>query len=79
MIARCKFHITHILPAYSNTDPASGAKRVVLETRYDSTVAEDRAFTKYTPSGRLDVIIDNPSVIEQLVVGAFVYIDISAA
>jgi len=50
MTARCKFQITNIIPAYPNTEPTSDAKRVVFETRYDNTVDEDRAFTKYTPS-----------------------------
>lgn len=77
MNARCKFQITNILPAYSNTEPTSDAKRVVFETRYDSTVAEDQAFTKYTPSGRLDVIIDNPKVTEQFKIGDLVYLDIT--
>jgi hypothetical protein len=77
MNARCKFQITAILPAYSNTDPASDAKRVVFETRYDNSVAEDHAFTKYTPSGRLDVLIDNPAVTSQFAVGDHVYLDIT--
>jgi hypothetical protein len=78
MTARCKFQITNILPAYPNTDPAtSDAKRVVFETRYDSTVEEDRAFTKYTPTGRLDVVIDNLKVTAELNVGDLVYVDIT--
>jgi hypothetical protein len=77
MTARCKFQITSILPAYPNTDPSSDAKRVVFETRYDNTVAEDQAFTKYTPTGRMDVMIDNPSVTNQFAVGDNVYIDIT--
>jgi len=77
MTARCKFQITNLIPAYSNTEPTSDAKRVVFETRYDNTVTEDQAFTKYTPSGRLDVIIDNPAVTSALAVGDFVYVDIT--
>lgn len=77
MTARCKFQIIAILPAYSNTEPSSDAKRVVFETRYDNTVAEDQAFTKYTPSGRLDVIIDNPVVTDRFRVGDYVYVDIT--
>lgn len=76
MTARCKFQVTAFLPAYSNTDAKESAKRIVFETRYDSTIAEDQAFTKYTPSGRMDVIIDNPAVSDQLQVGDHVYIDI---
>lgn len=78
MIARCKFQICAILPAYPSTDPAtSDAKRVVLETRYDTSIAEDQAFTKYTPTGRMDVVIDNPTVTNQFKVGDLVYVDIS--
>lgn len=77
MTARCKFQITNLLPAYPSSEPESTAKRVVLETRYDNTIAEDRAFTKYTPTGRLDVVIDNPSVTDELKVGDFVYVDIT--
>lgn len=77
MIARCKFQVTNILPAYSTTEPTSDAKRVVFETRYDNTVVEDRVLTKYTPSGRMDVIIDNPAVTGRLAVGDVVYIDIT--
>jgi len=77
MIARCKFQVTNVLPAYPNSEPESTAKRLVLETRYDNTVAEDQAFTKYTPTGRMDVVIDNPNVTSQLNVGDHVYIDIT--
>lgn len=75
--ARCKFQITSILPAYPNNEPDSPPRRVVFETRYDIDIAEDQAFTKYTPSGRLDVIIDNPKVTDQLKVGDNVYLDIT--
>lgn len=77
MTARCKFQITNMLPAYPSSEPESPAKRVVFETRYDNTVAEDQAFTKYTPTGRLDVVIDNPTVTDQFKVGDLVYVDIT--
>jgi hypothetical protein len=73
MTARCKFRITNIL----NTEPESTAKRIVFETHYDDTIPEDQAFTKYTPTGRMDVVIDNAAVTEKYVVGGFVYVDIT--
>ena len=79
MTARCKFRVTNVLPSYPSTDPASTAKRIVFETQYDNTIPEDVAFTKYTPTGRLDVVIDNPMVTDQLHVGAIVYLDITVA
>ncbi len=77
MNARCKFQVTAILPAYPNTEPDSDPKRLVLETRYDPSVLEDVAFTKHTPTGRLDVVIDNPRVTGAFKVGDLVYVDIS--
>lgn len=77
MTARCKFQITNILPAYPSSDPTSEAKRMVFETRYDNAIEEDRALTKLTPSGRLDVIVDNPAVTSQFAVGDVVYVDIT--
>lgn len=76
MIARCKFQVTNILPSYPGAPPDSTAKRVRFETRYDNTVDEDKAFTKYTPSGALDVVIDNPAITDNLRVGQHVYLDI---
>lgn len=77
MTARCKFQITNILPAYPSSDPTSEVKRMVFETRYDNTIEEDRALTKLTPSGRMDVIVDNPAVTSQFAVGDVVYVDIT--
>lgn len=78
MIGRCKFKVTNILPAYPNLDPNQyPAKRVVFETQYDPSVEEDISFTKATPSGRMDVIIENTAVLAKLVVGQYVYLDIN--
>jgi len=79
MSTRCKFQVTHILPAYPSTDPDSPMKRIVFEPRYDHSLPEDQRFYKATPSGRLDIVVDNPAVIASLAVGNFVYVDITKA
>lgn len=52
-------------------------KRVVFEPRYDDNLPEDQRFFKATPSGRLDIVVDNPTVLADLNVGDYVYIDIT--
>jgi hypothetical protein len=52
-------------------------KRIVFEPRYDQSLPEDQRFFKATPSGRLDIIVDNPTVVASLKVGDFVYVDIT--
>jgi hypothetical protein len=78
MNARCKFQITNILPAYPSVDPVTDtSKRIVMETRYDNTIDEDKAFTRYTSTGRMDVIIDNPAVTDKMNVGDSYYLDLT--
>lgn len=77
MTTRCKFQVTNLLPAYPSVDPDSSMKRVVFEPRYDQSLPEDQRFFKATPSGRLDIIVDNPTVVESLKVGDLVYVDIT--
>lgn len=69
---RCKFRIESIA---DNGSPES--KKVVLTTQYDTSIPEDRRFTKWTPQGRIEVVIDNPAAISQLVVGGDYYVDLS--
>lgn len=77
MPTRCKFQVTASLPAYPSTDPDSPMKRIVFEPRYDHSLPEDQRFFKATPSGRLDIIVDNPEVIAALAIGVSVYLDIT--
>lgn len=79
MTTQCKFQVTNILPGYPNTDPDSLFKRVVFEPRYDQSVPEDQRFFKATPSGRMDIIVDNPQMLAELKVGDTVYITITKA
>ena len=79
MTTQCKFQVTNIIPAYPNTDPDSPFKRVVFEPRYDHNIPEDQRFYKATPHGRLDIVVDNPQVLDELKVGDTVYITITKA
>lgn len=62
--ARCKFQVQSV------THMAYGGRTVKLQTQYDNTVPEDRAFTKATPSGSMEITIDNPAVFDVFTPGA---------
>jgi hypothetical protein len=71
MTIRCKFVCQSI---QDNGTPES--KRVTLGTQYDPELPEDQRFTRWTPSGTLDVVIDNPAAVAQLAVGKAFYVDL---
>lgn len=72
---RCKFRCDSIEPAWEG---ATADRKAVLRAVHDPTVPEDEAFTRYTPSGELQVQINNPAALEQLKVGAYYYLDLTA-
>lgn len=69
MKARCKFNVVGV------TDFGNDMREVRLAAVCDSSVPENQAFTKYTPSGTATITITNPAV---FVPGRAVYLDITA-
>lgn len=53
------------------------ARTVVLTPEYDQSIPEDQRFAQATPSGRLEMLIDNPSALAALPLGEKFYIDIT--
>lgn len=45
----------------------------------DDGTPENQKFAKYTPSGTFEMFVDNPAVIEQLVLGKQYYLDLTPA
>ena len=72
---RCKFKVTGVEDNGSTESHAS--KKVTLSTQYDPTLPEDQRFTRWTPTGTLDVVIDNPAALARLAVGADYYVDLT--
>ena len=71
---RAKFVVTEIIERqYSVHQPKQTS--IVLEARYDQKLAEDVSFSKATPSGRMEMRIDNPVAIERMPVGTTFYVD----
>ena len=71
MTARCKLQLSSIKSfMYSS-------KELQFQAIYDSTTPEDVRFAKATPSGNVTLMVDNPAVLEQMVIGKYYYVDIS--
>ena len=73
MTVRAKFQLTSI------TNYSYGGKRLHFDVVYDTSTEENRRFTKATPSGSMEMTIDNEAAIEQFQIGKFYYADFSPA
>jgi hypothetical protein len=73
MAVRAKFKLTEI------TATAWGGKRLKFSCEYDSTIPEDQRFQKATPSGSIEMQIDNPAAVEQFELGKTYYADFTPA
>lgn len=52
-----------------------GGVKAIFNCDYDTATEEDRRFSKATPTGLAEYVIDNPAAVAQLVVGAAYYFD----
>lgn len=68
---RCKFVVTHL--TRTHWSPTGATLR--LSTQYDSNIPEDQRFALSTPSGTIEINVDNPDAIEFLELGKTFYVD----
>jgi hypothetical protein len=69
-MVRAKFKVTQVGMPYGEV------RTVVLTPQYDTSIEEDKRFAKASPSGRLEITIDNPPAAAELaVLGKDFYID----
>jgi hypothetical protein len=54
---------------------AYGGKTLELSAVYDDGIEENRRFAKATPSGKMEIQIDNPSAAEFFELGKSYYLD----
>lgn len=73
MGVRAKFKVTEIKQASWQGE----GRTVTLSAQYDPTIPEDQRYAKATPSGHLEMQIDNPAALEQLPLGKDFYLDIT--
>lgn len=50
-------------------------KKIILTAQYDQKVAEDVSFCKATPTGHIEMVIDNPVALDRMPVGTYFYVD----
>lgn len=74
-MVRGKFTVTKIAEmSWSKT-----AREVTLSAVTDSSSEENTKFTKFTPSGSISMVVDNPPALEQLQIGKTYYVDFTPA
>jgi hypothetical protein len=70
---RSKCRLTQIVT--SKYGQGYESKKYVFETQYDPSTPEDQRFCKATPSGRIEMIVDNPAAQAAFVLGQDYYFD----
>lgn len=70
-IVRAKFTVEKIAKT------RYGSCELTLSPQYDDKIPEDRRFAKATPSGTLQMLVDNPSAVEFFELGKPYYLDFS--
>jgi hypothetical protein len=74
IMIRGKFVVTS-RTEYENINYA----KVILEARYDSQLPEDQRFAEATPTGKLEMTVTVPAVIEAFKPGKIFYLDFNEA
>ncbi len=69
MTIRAKLQVTAI-----TSHVYTGGKTIRLSACYDQSTPEDQRFCEATPSGHLEMLIDNPAVLSMLELGQYFYI-----
>jgi hypothetical protein len=77
IVTRAKFCLVEV--KQSSYNPT--ARTLVFEPRYTKSVEEDKRFSKATPSGKLEMTVDNPAVLKSFEgkIGQAYYLDFSEA
>lgn len=74
-MVRGKFQVVKV--AQVNWSPT--ARVISLQAVYDTTTEENRRYAKATPSGQIEMTVDNPPAAEQLAIGKTFYVDFTPA
>ena len=66
---RAKMRLTAV------TDHEGGSRTLKFWTQYDPSIPEDQRFQKATPSGSIEMMVDNQAVLPHFVLGKHYYVD----
>lgn len=67
---RAKFKLSSV-----TNFPGTTQQRFHFDAVYDASIPENASFTKYTPSGHMEMTVDNPAAQDQLKLGEYYYFD----
>ncbi len=70
MTVRAKFTVA-VVTAHASTS----GKTIKLQAIYETSIPEDRRFYDATPTGSLEMFVNNPVAIERLARGKSFYVD----
>ena len=70
---RCKLRLSTITEQQWSKD--SKQTKLVFETIYDESIPEDQRFCKATPSGKFEMVVDNPIALQFFEIGKYYYFD----
>jgi hypothetical protein len=75
MSVRAKFRVASITEQADYSGQPSKTKVVKLACIYDQSIPEDQRFFDATPSGTVEMWINNPAALEQFALGKAFYAD----
>jgi hypothetical protein len=78
MSVRAKFRVSAIkTKQWSKGAPSQTT--VELDAVWADGIEENKRYAKYTPSGKIELTIDNPPALEFFEIGKYVYVDFTEA
>jgi hypothetical protein len=73
-MVRAKFTVTSVTKTYY-MGKENGGVTIKMQPQYDTTIEEDKRFSKATPSGEITMFVDNPPASNFLIEGGVFYVD----
>lgn len=74
-MVRGKFLLSQI----TQTNWGGDGRALVFQAQYDPDLPEDQGYSKATPTGRIEMQVDNPAVLKQFELGKTYYVDFTPA
>lgn len=68
-----------MLVAVTENSWSRTARKLLFSAQYDSTIPEDQKYALATPSGSIEMLVDNPKALEQFQIGKQYYVDFTPA
>jgi hypothetical protein len=78
MTVRAKVRLTEsteLAWAYPGSRAGLGARKLRFDCQYDDSIPEDMRFQKATPSGHIELLVENPAALAQMKLGHYYYVD----